>query len=67
MKRRTFDNGFRVIHQKSHIGLKSASIQVICDVGSIHEAEDFRGAVPEALPSTFLAALPSYCIALLES
>lgn len=44
MKSRTFDNGFRVFHQKSHTGLKSASIQVICDVGSIHEAEDFRGA-----------------------
>jgi len=44
MKSRTFDNGFRVFHQKSYTGLKSASIQVICDVGSIHEAEDFRGA-----------------------
>jgi predicted Zn-dependent peptidase len=44
MKSRTFDNGFRVFHQKSHTGLKSASIQVICDVGSIHEAENFRGA-----------------------
>lgn len=44
MKSRTFDNGFRVLHQKSISGIKSASIQVICDIGSIHEAEDVRGA-----------------------
>jgi len=44
MKSRTFDNGFRVLHQKSIPGIKSASIQVICDIGSIHEADDVRGA-----------------------
>ena len=34
---------------------------------SCQEPKTERGAVSEALPSTFLAALPSYCIALLES
>ena len=44
MKTRTYDNGFRVVHEKSFHGSQIASIQVICDVGSIHEPEDSRGA-----------------------
>ena len=43
MKTRTFDNGFRLVYQKSYHGSNAASIQVICDVGSIHEAADSRG------------------------
>jgi predicted Zn-dependent peptidase len=44
MKTRTYDNGFRVVHEKSFHGSQIASIQVICDVGSIHEPADSRGA-----------------------
>lgn len=44
MKTRTYENGFRVVHEKSFHGSKVASIQVICDVGSIHEPADSRGA-----------------------
>lgn len=43
MKNRTFENGFRLVYQKSFHGSNAASIQVICDVGSIHEAADSRG------------------------
>jgi predicted Zn-dependent peptidase len=43
MKTRTFDNGFRLVYQRSFHGSNAASIQVICDVGSIHEAADSRG------------------------
>ena len=43
MKTRTYDNGFRLIYQRSFHGSNAASIQVICDVGSIHEAADSRG------------------------
>lgn len=43
MKTRTFDNGFRLIYQRSFHGSNAASIQVICDIGSIHEAADSRG------------------------
>jgi predicted Zn-dependent peptidase len=44
MKTRTYDNGFRVVHEKSFHGSQIASIQVICDVGSIYEPADSRGA-----------------------
>jgi predicted Zn-dependent peptidase len=43
MKTRTLENGFRVVHEKSYHGSNIASIQVICDVGSIHEPPDSRG------------------------
>ena len=43
MKSHTFENGFRVIHEKSFHGSNAASIQVICDIGSIHESPDSRG------------------------
>ena len=43
MKNRTFENGFRLVYKKSFHGSNAASIQVICDVGSIHEAADSRG------------------------
>ena len=43
MKTRTLENGFRVVHEKSYHGSNIASIQVICDVGSIHEPHDSRG------------------------
>jgi predicted Zn-dependent peptidase len=43
MKTRTLENGFRVVHEKSYHGSNIASIQVMCDVGSIHEPHDSRG------------------------
>jgi predicted Zn-dependent peptidase len=43
MKTRTLENGFRVVHEKSYHGSNIASIQVVCDVGSIHEPPDSRG------------------------
>lgn len=44
MDRKVYLNGFRVVHDNT-INKKSnvASIQVFCDVGSIHEPEDSRG------------------------
>lgn len=41
----TLDNGFRIIHQTLQTKTNIASIQVFCDVGSVHESEpEVRGA-----------------------
>ena len=44
MDRKVYKNGFRVVHDHSNKNSNIASIQVFCDVGSIHEPEDSRGA-----------------------
>jgi predicted Zn-dependent peptidase len=38
-----FDNGLKIIYQKSYSILPITSIQVFCDVGSAHEPENMRG------------------------
>jgi predicted Zn-dependent peptidase len=43
MNRKIYENGFRIIHNKSNISSSIASIQVFCDVGSINEPEISRG------------------------
>ena len=40
----TFDNGFRVIYEKPFNELKITSINVFCDIGSIHEPINCKGA-----------------------
>ena len=40
----TFDNGFRVIHEKPLNKLPITSIQIVCDIGSIYETDNNRGA-----------------------
>lgn len=40
----TYENGFRLIYEKSPLNTIMTSINVICDIGSIHEPEQFRGA-----------------------
>ena len=41
--RKVYKNGFRLVHDNSNKHSNIASIQVFCDVGSIHEPEDSRG------------------------
>jgi len=43
-KNYTYENGFRLIYEKAPLGTKQISINVFCDVGSIHETDDMRGA-----------------------
>lgn len=38
-----YDNGFRVVYQKSVGCSDTTSIQVFCNIGSIHEPEESRG------------------------
>lgn len=40
----TYENGFRLIYEKAPLNTIMTSINVICDIGSIHEPEQFRGA-----------------------
>lgn len=44
MERKIYKNGFRLVHDNTNKHSNIASIQVFCDVGSIHEPEDSRGA-----------------------
>ena len=44
MKKVTLDNGFRLLYEQSKTGSETASIQIFCDFGSIHEKDQFRGA-----------------------
>ena len=44
MRKITLDNGFRLLYEKAAPGSETASIQIFCDIGSIHEPEKFRGA-----------------------
>jgi predicted Zn-dependent peptidase len=44
MRKTTLDNGFRLLYEKAAPGSEIASIQIFCDIGSIHEPEKFRGA-----------------------
>jgi predicted Zn-dependent peptidase len=43
MDRKVYNNGFRLVHDNSNKHSNIASIQVFCDIGSIHEPEDSRG------------------------
>ena len=44
MNSKTYENGFRLVHEIPIVTSSNiASIQVFCDVGSIHEPEDSRG------------------------
>ena len=40
----TFDNGFRIIHEKRQSNLPITSIQLFCDYGSAYEKDGVRGA-----------------------
>lgn len=40
----TFENGFRVVWEKSYNLIPLTSVYVFCDVGSIHEPSDLKGA-----------------------
>jgi len=40
----TFPNGFRIIYEKSKNVLPITSIQCVCDLGSVYEKEEIRGA-----------------------
>ena len=40
----TFPNGVRLVHERSLSSKHTSNIQVFCDVGSIHEPENLRGA-----------------------
>jgi len=44
MNSKTYENGFRLVHEKPVVPSSNiASIQVFCDIGSIHEPEESRG------------------------
>jgi predicted Zn-dependent peptidase len=44
MNSKTYENGFRLVHEKPAVPSSNiASIQVFCDIGSIHEPEESRG------------------------
>ena len=44
MNSKTYENGFRLVHEKPIVTSSNiASIQVFCDIGSIHEPEESRG------------------------
>jgi len=44
MNSKTYENGFRLVHEKTIVTSSNiASIQVFCDIGSIHEPENSRG------------------------
>lgn len=43
MNSKTYENGFRVVYEKTSMPSNIASIQVFCDIGSIHEPEESRG------------------------
>lgn len=40
----TFPNGLRLVYEKSDSSKQTSNIQAFCDVGSIHEPENLRGA-----------------------
>ena len=40
----TYPNGLRIIYEKTSPGLQTTHIQAFCDVGSIHEPENLKGA-----------------------
>jgi len=44
MFRKKYPNGFRIIYEKSKNVLPVSAVNVFCDVGSIHETDDIRGA-----------------------
>jgi predicted Zn-dependent peptidase len=46
MNSKTYENGFRLVHEKPVVPSSNiSSIQVFCDIGSIHEPEESRGSV----------------------
>lgn len=44
IKTHTFSNGFRLVYEKSNNVLPISAVNVFCNVGSIHETDDVRGA-----------------------
>ena len=44
INKHTFDNGFRIVHEKPQSKLSITSIQLFCDYGSAYEKEEVRGA-----------------------
>jgi predicted Zn-dependent peptidase len=40
----TFPNGLRLVYEKSDSSKQTSNIQAFCDIGSIHEPENLRGA-----------------------
>jgi predicted Zn-dependent peptidase len=43
MNSKTYKNGFRLVHENPIFSSRIASVQVFCDIGSIHEPEESRG------------------------
>jgi predicted Zn-dependent peptidase len=43
MNSKTYENGFRVVYEKTSIPSNITSLQVFCDIGSIHEPDESRG------------------------
>ena len=43
MNQKIYENGFRLVHEKPSVPSSIASIQVFCNIGSIHEPEESRG------------------------
>ena len=44
MNSKTYENGFRLVHEKPVVPSSNiSSLQVFCDIGSIHEPEESRG------------------------
>lgn len=44
MQTHTYSNGFRLIYEPALSGSQEATVQVFCDIGSIHEPQENRGA-----------------------
>jgi len=43
MNNKTYNNGFRIVHEKPIFPSRITSIQVFCNIGSIHEPDESRG------------------------
>jgi len=43
MNSKTYENGFRIVHEKPTFPSRVTSIQVFCNIGSIHEPDESRG------------------------
>jgi predicted Zn-dependent peptidase len=43
IKTHTFENGFRIIYEKSNNNIPISAVNIICDVGSAYETDNLRG------------------------
>jgi predicted Zn-dependent peptidase len=43
MNSKTYDNGFRIVYEKTSVPSRITSVQVFCNIGSIHEPDESRG------------------------